>query len=880
MSIASTRALAVQFTVALADLLAGLVAESDALAAIDPARLTEGLVAAILRLGFLLHAEDRGLLAGSPVRDVADRLRATTVAELAERSGAWAEIQAIFRRIARGAASPSGGALLDPDAYPFLDAPVADAATRRVLDGLCFVAGERIAYRALPIEGLGGMYEALLGVAVVPTAGLTVALRPDHALVDLDALLAYPPEDRAARIEALSAYRLPPRRRRAVVAATSNTDLVLALAGRLSPRTPAPICAGKLVLAPATSRRLSGSHYTPPALTAEVIAAALAPHLDEPSDLAAILGLTLCDPAMGSGAFLLEAARFLGDRVLVALDLDPAALSGSDVAEARLAVASRCLHGVDKDPAAVELARISLWMLSGAPGKVRDFLGAQLQCGDSLLGARREDLAAYPHGVSRRAAPRRGKASDASFRRSKASNASFRRGKASDASFTLADFDQAPRDAGLRALDAWTALWIWPEEHVAERPRAKAFFAYLAAAAAGDVTAPDVARALSIARAARFVHWPAAFPAVFARGGFDAVVGNPPWVAYAGRAAQSLPPQVHRYYRKRSPAFFGYRTLHGLFLHLGATLLRPGGRLGLILPTSVSDLGGYQPARRAHDDLALIDADLPDFGAKAFEGVFQPAMALLSTRRKVPPTEAASGAPWRLAHGDLDRDAARLIERLSALPPLPPSLFGERGYQTMSDDAARLGDAPTSDAAVPLREGRDVGAFLARPPRVFLDPRGIEDRLRSAQSFGEVKLLIRQTARFPIAAIGDGLPFRNSILAGFASASHSPHFLVGYLNAAPVRFLHHARFRDARQGMPQVKIAHLRAIPEPPHAAVARSRLEAMGRALSSANRGIDEREVALLDALVAESLGLSDDELALVRAWARENPMPRSVYD
>ena len=853
-------ALAEQTTVALADLLAGLVAADDRLAALDPADLTAGLIAAILRLGFLLHAEDRGLVAHHPLRAVIDRLHAATATELAARSGAWREIQAIFRQVVGASAQPSAGALLDPDAYPFLDAPIADAATRRALDGLGFVAGERVASSALPIEELGGMYEALLGVAVVRTEGLTVALRPDHALLDLDAVLACPPEARAAQIEALTAYRLSPRRRRAVVAAASILDLVRALAERLSPRTPAPIRAGSLALANATSRRRSGSHYTPPALTAEVIAAALAPRLGEPADLAAILGLTLCDPAMGGGAFLLEAARFLGDRVILALGLDPATLSGSDLAEARLAVAERCLHGVDKDPVAVALARLSLWMLSGGPGSPRDFLGAKLQCGDSLLGARREDLAAYPHGAFGRAPPRRGKALDAAF--------------------TLADFDRAPRDAGRRALDAWTALWLWPEEHVAEMPRAQGFFTYLAAAAAGDTASPGVARALGIARALRFVHWPAVFPEVFARGGFDAVVGNPPWVAFAGRAAQPLPPQVHRFYLRRSPAFFGYRTLHGLFLHLGATLLRPGGRLGLVLPTSVSDLGGYRPARRAHDDLALIDADLPDFGAEAFEGVFQPAMALLSTRRSAPPAEAAGGAPWRLARGDLDSEAARLIERLSALPPLPPQLFGERGYQTLSDDAARLGDAPTSEDAVPLREGRDVGAFLARPPRVFLDPRGIEDRLRSAQSFGEVKLLIRQTARFPIAALSDGTPFRNSILAGFASAEHSPHFLVGYLNAAPIRWLHHARFRDARQGMPQVKVAHLRAIPDPPHAAAARSRLESMGRALSLANRGIDEREGALLDALVAEALGLSDDELALVRAWSRENPAPRSVYD
>ncbi len=79
--------------------------------------------------------------------------------------------------------------------------------------------------------------------------------------------------------------------------------------------------------------------------------------------------------------------------------------------------------------------------------------------------------------------------------------------------------------------------------------------------------------------------------------------------------------------------------------------------------------------------------------------------------------------------------------------------------------------------------------------------------------------------------------------------------------------------------MPQVKIAHLRAIPAPPNTDAVRERLEALGRALGSANRGIEERDAILLDELVAEALGLSADELALVRAWTRDNPAPRSVY-
>src|SRR5262249_21992190 len=108
--------------------------------------------------------------------------------------------------------------------------------------------------------------------------------------------------------------------------------------------------------------------------------------------------------------------------------------------------------------------------------------------------------------------------------------------------------------------------------------------------------------------------WPSAFPDVLdGRGGFDACVGNPPWVAYVGRAAQPLPPELARYYEATNPAFHGYRTLHGLFVRRAAELVRPGGRVGLVLPTSVADLAGYAPTREAHDALCQVDPELGGF---------------------------------------------------------------------------------------------------------------------------------------------------------------------------------------------------------------------------------------------------------------------------
>lgn len=856
------------------------------LVARDPDAASAGLSAAILRIVFLLHAEDRGLLgpgAARPVSAVLDRLHAEAEPAGAAPS-AWAELAAIFRATIHQAPARGQGAerLLDPDADPFLDAPVDDATVARILESLLIHNGARVAYRTLDLEGIGGIYEALIGLGFQVTTGASIALRPDHTLIDLDALLALAPELRESFLADAARVELGARAGAALRAACSPADLTALLRKRISPLTPALIPRGAIALAATAARRRSGSHYTPPALTRALVQATLAPLLGDRPDPARLLELTVCDPAMGSGAFLLEVCRFLGDRLLEASGQAPAGgeAAAAAQAEARRQIAERCLHGVDKDPLAVDLCRISLWLLTRAPGSPRGFLGDKLLCGDSLIGAGRADLEAFPAHAFQR--------DDVKL--------SVRAGCALSAPPDAEAPEPLPRDpeALARCLDAWTALWFWPTddpEAAALAPTRAAFSSYLAAAASAvEPLDPAARQAASLARRARFLHWEAAFPAVFSRelSGFDAIVGNPPWVAYAGRAAQPLASATFNFYRRRSPAFFGYRTLHGLFIHRAATLLRPGGRLGLIVPTSVSDLQGYAPARAAHDRFCEPDPALPDFGADAFDGVFQPAMGLLSTRRAAPAPRAL--AAWRLVRSELTSEAERLLHRLAALAPLPASLFGERGYQTMGDDASRLKelDGPEPPFTIPLREGRDIGPYRRRPPRIHLDPRGIEPRIRPASDWRDVKLLIRQTARYPIAALGDGQPFRNSVLAGFASEEHSAFFLLCYLNSTPIRWFHFTRYRDARQGMPQVKIAHLRGLPAPPGEGAGRggepqrglwkAELEAIGQALGERNQGIGD-EAAAIDARVAALLELSDAELALVRAWAVDNPLPRSSY-
>jgi hypothetical protein len=384
---------------------------------------------------------------------------------------------------------------------------------------------------------------------------------------------------------------------------------------------------------------------------------------------------------------------------------------------------------------------------------------------------------------------------------------------------------------------------------------------------------PEAERCLAI-------DWGTTFGDVFGRndGGFDAILGNPPWVAYVGRAAQPLEPALFAYYAATNPAFKRYRTLHGLFVYRTATLLRGGGRLGLVLPTSVADLAGYAATRAAHDALCSVDAELPDWADGAFDGVFQPCMALLSTRHTTASSPASSGI-WPL-HNDLGAAERHLLERLARLERLPRELFGERGFQTTEDDQAHLlrthGAPPRG--SIPLREGADVGEFRALTPQLFASSQRIGARLRPPADWQEVKLLIRQTARFPMASLSDGVAFRNSILAGYERPGYPAALLLVLLNSSLLRWLHYMQQRDARQGMPQLKVGHLRALPAPPldRPALLESLTE-LGRSLGAANRGLSPEDRQTLDALVSEAFGLVASEREIVAAWAVATPPPVS---
>ena len=170
--------------------------------------------------------------------------------------------------------------------------------------------------------------------------------------------------------------------------------------------TPDLVPAGALVLQPNEERRRSGSHYTPRELTEPIVRHTLAPILERlrgedggaPTP-AQILDIKVCDPAMGSGAFLVETCRQLADALIDAWgahgEMPVIPPDEDEVIHARRLVARKCLYGVDRNPMAVDLAKVSLWLSTLARDHPLTFVDHAFRHGDSLVGLSRRQIEAF-----------------------------------------------------------------------------------------------------------------------------------------------------------------------------------------------------------------------------------------------------------------------------------------------------------------------------------------------------------------------------------------------------------------------------------------------------------------------------------------------------
>lgn len=421
----------------------GSVLLDDALAQADD-HLYGGLLSVLLRLVFLLYAEDQGLMPiehslyaeHMSVLGLFDQLQADAGAHpdsMHRRFGAWDRLVATWRAVYLGVdhgelhMPPRHGQLFDPHNYAFLEgwgpgggAPIAQpearAATRvpsiddgtvlAVLDKLIMFQGQRLSYRALDVEQIGSVYEALMGYHAVRLEAPAIALRAQRARrvwLTGEEPLAVPASRRSKWLKDEVGLSKADAEKLAALASKAKQpdDLLDALDEGTRKRQRA----GKhrIVIQPGQERRRTSSHYTPRSLTAPIVARTLEPLIaaigESPrSDL--LLALKICDPAMGSGAFLVEVCRQLADHVVAAWaregQLEHIALAhGDPVMHARRLVAQRCVYGVDRNPFAVNLAKLSLWLITLAKDLPFTFVDHALRCGDSLVGLSFNQIRAF-----------------------------------------------------------------------------------------------------------------------------------------------------------------------------------------------------------------------------------------------------------------------------------------------------------------------------------------------------------------------------------------------------------------------------------------------------------------------------------------------------
>jgi hypothetical protein len=450
----------------------------ELLEGIEPNEIYESALTIMMRLVFLLCAEERDLLlmgdelyesnyAVSTLRSSLQKDAHLHSEEILDhRYDAWSRLLSIFRAVYGGIEHENlrmpalGGSLFDPDRFPFLEGrkngttwledeshplPIDNRTVLFLLEAIQIYEGRTLSYRALDVEQIGYVYEGLLertaSRAKEVTLGLSGTKDAKKPWVDLNELAEAERKSEDALVELFeertgsSISRVRNDLNKPIEESESEKLLTVCqgnqeLRDRIKPylhllkkdRWGYPLVYPKdaFMVSFGADRRETGTHYTPKSLTESIVTTTLEPivyvgpaegkpreewQLKSPGEL---LELKICDPAMGSGAFLVQVCRYLSERLVESwrhqeelgksIDIEGTVKNGLNDSEpmsvsidervtiARCLIAERCLYGVDMNPLAVELAKLSIWLITLTKDRPFGFLDHNLRSGDSLLG--------------------------------------------------------------------------------------------------------------------------------------------------------------------------------------------------------------------------------------------------------------------------------------------------------------------------------------------------------------------------------------------------------------------------------------------------------------------------------------------------------------
>ena len=601
---------------------------------------------------------------------------------------------------------PYGGSLFDPDRFPFLEGRPAGSRWRDVpahpigVDNLTVLdllsslqllevrvpgggptAARRLSFRALDVEQIGHVYEGLLDHtarrATVPVLSLSgskgkepeieiTKLEEQRALGE-DKLLLFLKEEtgrsESSLKKSLAVQLSKEDTPRWQLACENDRELLrrvqpwVGMVRKDTHERPVVFGAGAVYVTEGQERRATGTHYTPKSLTEPIVQYTLEPLVYEgPADgwpkekwklksARELLALRVCDMAMGSGAFLVQACRYLSERLVEAWDAAEKEAGGKLVvtpegaigtgspterpmprnederlAIARRTVADRCLYGVDKNPMAVEMAKLSLWLVTLQKDRPFTFVDHALRCGDSLIGltdpAQIEHFHLDPvrgkklHGTlvewTKVCGPALARAMEL---RKKLESFSVETVKdAEEKGRLLAEAEAALDDARLigdlvigAAMTATTAgVNALDDELLRASERLAAAFDAKTAKERADGKERLRSRAVEMLNAGkgpqhaerRAFHWVLDFPEVFVDGGcrgFDAFIGNPPFLK-----GHFISQQFGQDYREHLAVQYasgkaGLADLVSFFVVRSRHLLKAPGSLGLIATNSIAE---------------------------------------------------------------------------------------------------------------------------------------------------------------------------------------------------------------------------------------------------------------------------------------------------
>jgi hypothetical protein len=677
---------------------------------------------------------------------------------------------------------------------------------------------------------------------------------------------------------------------------------------------------GRVTLARSGRRKSTGTFYTPRSMTEYLVRRTLAPLVRGRSP-EGVLALRVVDPAMGSGAFLVAACRYLADAYEEAL-VSEGTLARSDVTPAdraafRRAVAQRCLYGVDLNPTAVQLARLSLWLCTLAADRPLTFFDHHLRAGNSLIGARLHDLARQRPGRGRGAAPlplfedddlpsRVAHAVAPRLRLESVPDDTAAIVKSKERAIEALDAADGPLGGSRLLADAWCAAWFWPGGAAAMTPRAwPALAAFLRGA--GDGLPPGAgerwrAAAAETAARMRFFHWEVEFPEVFfdesgapkPRAGFDAAIGNPPWA----------PAHALTAFTRESGCFTlqgsGHANLYQLFAERMLRLTAPGGRVGMLMPSGLLADHGCAALRRHLFERCEVDAAVGFDNRKGLFPIHRGvrfwlvtataggATTSLQTRCRLRAADVLDDAPdegtipgavhlplslVRRFGGDAlsvpevehERDRAILARILANAPALGSGeAWGARFGRELNatDDRRHFGAK-----GLPILEGKLIDPFVARvsDAAAFISPALARRALGHRARFDRPRLGYRE-----VAASTNRLTLIAAIVPAGVVTTHTifcmrepddeelRYFLCGVFNSFAANYL--VRLRGGTH-VP-ASVIHQLPVPAPARSSEAFAAIARLAREACDETRGAARAE---LQARVARAYGLDAGAFAHV---------------